>query len=179
MLGKNILKYRKKLGLSQEELSEKLNVTRQTISNWELDETQPNSDQLKTLSKLFNISIDELVDNDISSALEKKVDKNYKVTKILIRLAVIFFVLTIIHFGFDTWYNRYHLKKDVYEKEMTCTLNDENYIITMRTDNYFKCVNCPDELMTKLRDEYFEYTEFAKVSEISNSILQNIMVLVR
>ena len=40
MLGDNILKLRKKLGLTQEELSEKIDVTRQTISNWELNETQ-------------------------------------------------------------------------------------------------------------------------------------------
>ena len=46
MLGNNILKLRKQLGFSQEELSEKVNVTRQTISNWELNETQPNPEQL-------------------------------------------------------------------------------------------------------------------------------------
>ena len=46
-LGQNILKMRKKSGLSQEELGDKVGVTRQTISNWELDETTPNPDQLK------------------------------------------------------------------------------------------------------------------------------------
>ena len=46
MLGNNILKLRKQLGFSQEELSEKVNVTRQTISNWELNETQPTPEQL-------------------------------------------------------------------------------------------------------------------------------------
>ena len=51
MLGDNILKLRKKIGLSQEELSEKINVTRQTISNWELNETQPNPEQLKYFQK--------------------------------------------------------------------------------------------------------------------------------
>ena len=41
-LGTNILNYRKKNNLSQEQLAEKINVTRQTISNWELGETSPN-----------------------------------------------------------------------------------------------------------------------------------------
>ena len=41
-LGENILKLRKQHGLSQEQLGERINVTRQTISNWELDETTPN-----------------------------------------------------------------------------------------------------------------------------------------
>ena len=162
MLGENISKLRKKLGYSQEDLSEKLNVTRQTISNWELNETQPNSDQLKTLSSLFKVSIDELVGNDISSVLEKKVDRSYKVIKVLVRLAIVFFVIIIASISLNIWYSRTHKNEKVSEKELSCTLNNENYIITMRTDNYFKCVNCPDELMKMLRDEYFEYTDMNK-----------------
>jgi len=50
--------------MSQEQLAEKINVTRQTISNWELGETSPNPDQLKQLSKELNISIDKLLDNE-------------------------------------------------------------------------------------------------------------------
>lgn len=63
-LGYNIQTLRKRKGLSQEKLAEKINVTRQTISNWELGETAPNPEQLILLSKEFNISIDELVGND-------------------------------------------------------------------------------------------------------------------
>ncbi len=62
-LGNKILKLRKQKGLSQEQLGEKVNVTRQTISNWELGETLPNPEQLKLLSKELHISIDELLDN--------------------------------------------------------------------------------------------------------------------
>ena len=46
-LGNKILKLRKEKGYSQEDLAEKLGVTRQTISNWELGSTQPNLEQLK------------------------------------------------------------------------------------------------------------------------------------
>ena len=46
-------------------MGEKVNVTRQTISNWELGETFPNPEQLKLLSKIFQVSIDELLDNEI------------------------------------------------------------------------------------------------------------------
>lgn len=62
-LGKNIYTLRKKSGLSQEELAEKINITRQTISNWELGETYPNPEQLKLISELFGVSIDSLVEN--------------------------------------------------------------------------------------------------------------------
>lgn len=64
-LGKNICTFRKERGLSQEKLAEKINVTRQTISNWELGETAPNPEQLILLSKAFQKSIDELVGNEI------------------------------------------------------------------------------------------------------------------
>ena len=46
-LGDKILQLRKKNGFSQEQLGEKVDVTRQTISNWELGETTPNPEQLK------------------------------------------------------------------------------------------------------------------------------------
>jgi transcriptional regulator with XRE-family HTH domain len=63
-LGENIYRLRKAKGLSQERLAEEINVTRQTISNWELGETAPNPEQLILLSKEFAVSIDELVGNE-------------------------------------------------------------------------------------------------------------------
>lgn len=63
-LGNNIYHSRKAQGLSQEKLAEKVNVTRQTISNWELGETSPNPEQLILLSRALGKSIDDLVGND-------------------------------------------------------------------------------------------------------------------
>lgn len=56
-----ILELRTKSGMSQEELAEKLFVTRQAVSRWENGETVPNTDTLKLLSKLFDISINTLL----------------------------------------------------------------------------------------------------------------------
>ena len=63
-LGEKILYLRKQNNLSQEQLGEKINVTRQTISNWELGETSPNPEQLKRISKELKISIEELLNDD-------------------------------------------------------------------------------------------------------------------
>lgn len=52
---------RTKAGLSQEELAEKLFVTRQAVSRWELGETIPNTETLKLLSKEFDVSINTLL----------------------------------------------------------------------------------------------------------------------
>lgn len=64
-LGKKIAELRKKNNLSQEELAEKVGVARQTISKWEIGDTTPDINQVKIISKIFNISIDELVDNEL------------------------------------------------------------------------------------------------------------------
>lgn len=56
-----IFNLRTKRGLSQEELAEKLFVTRQAVSRWETGETIPNIDTLKLLSKLFDVSINTLL----------------------------------------------------------------------------------------------------------------------
>lgn len=56
-----LLELRTKNGLSQDELAEKLFVTRQAVSRWENGETVPNTDTLKLLSKLFNVSINTLL----------------------------------------------------------------------------------------------------------------------
>ncbi|MDE7432459.1 MAG: helix-turn-helix domain-containing protein [Lachnospiraceae bacterium] len=58
---KKLYELRKKNGLSQEELAGKLNVTRQTISKWELGESTPDMEKLVMLGDYFNISLDELV----------------------------------------------------------------------------------------------------------------------
>lgn len=56
-----ILGLRTKKGLSQDELAEKLYVTRQAVSRWETGETIPNTETLKLLSKFFNVSINTLL----------------------------------------------------------------------------------------------------------------------
>lgn len=56
-----IYNLRTKNNLSQEELAEKVFVTRQAVSRWETGETLPNTETLKLLSKLFNVSINTLL----------------------------------------------------------------------------------------------------------------------
>lgn len=64
-LGNNLFQARKKAGLSQETVAEKLGVSRQTISKWETDETVPDIYQSKKLAKLYNLSLDELIEFDV------------------------------------------------------------------------------------------------------------------
>ena len=64
-LGNSLFHARKKCGLSQEEVAERLGVSRQTVSKWETDETLPDIRQSKRMALLYNLSLDELIDFDI------------------------------------------------------------------------------------------------------------------
>ena len=63
-LGENLFQARKKKGLSQEAVAEKLGVSRQTISKWETDETLPDIRQAKKLAVLYGLTLDELIEFD-------------------------------------------------------------------------------------------------------------------
>ena len=60
MVGENIIFLRKRNGLTQEALSEKINVSRQTVAKWERGESEPDCSSLMRLSSLFDVTIDAL-----------------------------------------------------------------------------------------------------------------------
>ena len=62
--GEKLKKLRTDNGLTQDELAEKIYVTRTAISKWESDRGYPNIDSLKTISKFFSVSIDDLLSSD-------------------------------------------------------------------------------------------------------------------
>ena len=70
-IGKQIRKYRMEAKLSQDELADKVYVTRQTISNWENDRNYPDIRSLVLLSSVFGISLDILVKGDVQTMKEQ------------------------------------------------------------------------------------------------------------
>ena len=64
MLSEKLYQLRKKNGLSQEQLAEQLNVSRQAISKWETGVAVPESEKLIAISKYFNVSLDCLIKDD-------------------------------------------------------------------------------------------------------------------
>lgn len=75
-LGNNLFYARKKAGLSQETVAEKLGVSRQTISKWETAETVPDIYEAKKLAKLYNLSLDELIEFNVDVKEIEEVIKN-------------------------------------------------------------------------------------------------------
>lgn len=88
---------RKEKGFSQEELAEKLNVARQTISKWETGMTVPDTNNLIELSKIFGISIDDFVGKKDEEVIEdnKKINKKQLIKIILIIAMIITIILFI------------------------------------------------------------------------------------
>lgn len=92
---------RKKALLSQEELAEKLDVTRQTISKWELGQSKPDIDKLQMMSKLFEVDVNTLTNEDISleDKAETKEDKNNKKEdgdrKFILYILIIIFIASL------------------------------------------------------------------------------------
>ncbi len=91
-LGNQIKKHRQEAHLSQEELANRIYVSRQTISNWENDKSYPDVNSLVLLSEIFHISLDKLIKGDID--IMKEVIKKEDITKFN-RYGTVFTVLLI------------------------------------------------------------------------------------
>ena len=105
-LGKKIMTMRNEKNLSQEQLAEKLNVTRQTISNWENGKFYPDIDSLVNLSKFFSVSLDVLLsyDDKVLDYLKDSTDivksnKNILYAVLLNILLIIAFIIVGIIFN--------------------------------------------------------------------------------
>ena len=79
-IANRLQKLRKEKGYSQEELAEKLGISRQAVSKWERAESSPDTDNLICLARLYNISLDELLktDDDNETIIEEQVKDKVK-----------------------------------------------------------------------------------------------------
>jgi len=102
-IGEKIYELRKKKNMSQEELANVLNVSRQTISKWELGESNPDFDKIVPLCNFFNISTDEFLRGS-NPVLEEKIERVSKKNKALTfsLCIIIFFVMCILVIVFDS-----------------------------------------------------------------------------
>lgn len=147
-LGKKIAELRRKNNLSQEELGEKVGVARQTISKWEIGDTTPDINQVKIISKIFNISIDELVDNDINNVIVEKVSNTEKLAGITIKilkvLGILIIAFIILVFLFVIIFMVDMPRKDydiVGRTKISCQLNNEEYVYEAEYNKNYQVIN--------------------------------------
>lgn len=106
-LGEKLYELRKSKNLSQEEVAEKLSVTRQTVSKWETNQSTPDFDKIVPLCKLYEISTDELltghkyekkisnIDPDNNIAIKEKRAKAISISVFLYFIAVIWIIVAV------------------------------------------------------------------------------------
>ena len=105
-ISNQIKNYRKQKNLSQEELAEKIYVSRQTISNWETGKSYPDVHNLILLSTLYEISIDELIKGDVE-IMKEKITSNE--LQSLSKKMMLFFFLMFVTLPLVKNYSDYYL----------------------------------------------------------------------
>ena len=95
-LGNHIKHYRNEKGLSQEELAERVYVTRQTISNWENNKNYPDINSIVLLSEVFEISIDNLIKGDLEEMKKEINSEEVKKLNFYSWMVAIIFLIAII-----------------------------------------------------------------------------------
>lgn len=110
-IGNKINQLRKLSGMTQEQLAEKLNVSRQTISKWESDSTSPDLESIVKISRIFHVSLDDLLKEGETGVANKTDEQitledlmkinlhNRKMTLLLIS-GLIFIMVSILNFAY-------------------------------------------------------------------------------
>ena len=110
-IGKKIKESRKKLGLTQDELAKKLNVARTTVANWEQERNYPDIKLIRELSKVLEISVEELMNKSVQEASNDNKKKNKRFKRVIVITLIC--VITLAFLG--GMYNKFEYK--VIEKE--------------------------------------------------------------
>lgn len=138
-IGNKMLELRKQNNLSQEQLAEKMGVARQTISKWELGETSPDLEQSKQLSQIFNVSLDDLTNNEIKNVLITKVSNTEKSIKIIInilKIILMIIVICVIVCVSKIFFEEYFSAKPISTTmSFSCQIDNQNY--TYKVTQYF------------------------------------------
>lgn len=169
-LGKKIAELRKKNNFSQEELAEKVGVARQTISKWEIGDTTPDINQVKIISKIFNISIDELVDNDINNVIVEKISNTEKLAGITIKILKVFGIMIIVFitliflfviiFMVDMPRNDYDI---VGRTKISCNLDNEKYEYEAEYNKNYQVINSGGDAYIMNHTDIESYEDVNKI----------------
>ena len=138
-IGKKIFEIRKEKGWTQEDLAEKLNVTRQTISNWETEQTVPDLYQAIDLSKAFGINVNELADLNNIIYRNDMIEPNLEV---LFEVVLKNMKKRVSPLYYETWI------KDL----VVNSLNNDTLLIEVPTENHIKFIK--KNIYNKLLEEF-------------------------
>jgi len=127
-----IIDIRKKNNLTQEQLAEKLNVSRQTVSNWENGKFYPDIDTLVKISNTFNISLDVLLKEDtiMIKSMDKKLKMNKKLIYSIIGIIILIVIAIPVAYGYhtnDKETTKINTEKEIKEEEREIAESEFTY----------------------------------------------------
>lgn len=136
--GENLISLRKQMGWSQDDLANNLNLSRQAISKWENDTSKPDIDNVKKISKIFSVTIDDLLNNEVPKekavALdvkkEEKKERTITIVKLMIIAVIVLYVISVI-------YKFASLLIIVNGVQKYANLSNYHYVITTYENNEF------------------------------------------
>jgi transcriptional regulator with XRE-family HTH domain len=161
-LGKVLQDLRKNKNISQEEMADTLNVSRQTISNWENSKSYPDIISLMKLCDIYKISLDDLFKDNQDLLDNIKKNENKKKKNIIICISIIILlILLLLYFVFfkDYFYNISSIKSEV-----QMIMNNKDSFVEIKksklynkdemTNNYIKITDSEYKYVTAFLDEY-------------------------
>ncbi len=177
-IGEKIAELRKKKGITQEELAEKIGVVRQTISKWELGETAPDLEQSKKLTDVFNVSLEDLIGKEKGSS--KKGNKYLKYVLIFVVFIIICLVGVKIYIDNNS---DIHDENAVDYWHAKCTLDDktiEYYFKYYRSDSKTKSELFPASMTSVIgikeddnaSDKIFKIQEYYRINNGTCEIIE-------
>ena len=189
-LNEKIFEYRKRNNWSQEDLADKIDVSRQTVSKWETGKNVPELDKLIMLAELFNISVDTLVKEEIEINSDEdtiKIDDNintikekFKDNKEFIKKLITAIVISmIVMVGYEYFSNKINLYKRENDIKEVITAYEETFTKTgcyYATEKYSKKENGKIIETNRRYYMYFESgKELVKVTEYEGNNSEKII----
>lgn len=186
-----LIKLRKENGLSQEELGYKLNVTRQTVSKWELGQTTPEMDKLIEISKIFGMSLDDLTsetetNNEVDKIEDKPINdkpQNNSTLKIILLVVLVIVIVGGIFYAVICL-KVFNFGERIFDKANE-DANEAKSIINRAIDAADKQINeMKDEENSEVTDKAFDVINKAensineetdKEDELQNAVLEGII----
>ncbi|MCL2586813.1 MAG: helix-turn-helix transcriptional regulator [Firmicutes bacterium] len=150
-----LIELRKKRGFSQEELSDKLSISRQAVSKWERAEALPDTENLIALAKLYGVSLDELVDNKATSAKVAKTPRYLPPRVIYLAIALVSFIVSIICLSLVGYFIseliEIHQPGYVFEPGDTLQSERTGYIISLVISSIFAILGLVSGVFTVIK----------------------------
>lgn len=202
MLSENIRNLRKQKGYSQEQLADKLNVVRQTVSKWEKGYSVPDADMLEELADIFDVSVGDLLGKEIlteekttdigelvkqlkilNDYLAEKVRRRKKFKRIFKKICSIMCISSILFCLYLVVGSLVSRSEEIFRNEtsvtLVCSLEGEKYNVQISywmDNNEINCISSSNDMPETVRKVFESNELFDKSPEEAVKVIENYFI---